>query len=236
MRITKMHWVAAASLVIIGIVVRQIKAGHFDSAKDQISTATVSEEASSRLTDLEPTRDSASRVPSKSWPRTVNQPSDNDTRPASNTASRNQGESLSARPAMSGSNSVIGQKFPMSASVDAGCKKTPDDICKEALENLDKLAKESRDPLWASQMEALIQNSILNEDPGTHEIRDIECRTTFCAVEVVSTTSGTYVPYLGGKFDDPVRNFLKASPVTDGVEADINGNRVVIDLVTFSKR
>jgi hypothetical protein len=49
------------------------------------------------------------------------------------------------------------------------------------------MAQEPRNIACAHNTEALIQGEVLSEGPGIYSIRNIECRSSICAVEVEST-------------------------------------------------
>ena len=89
--------------------------------------------------------------------------------------------------------SVIGRPFPLSASVQEGCKITG---CPYMIQELSKFVQEPRDPSWSDGMEARLRNYI-EAQPENYAIRDIECRTSVCAVEV---TSNSQFPYTSQTF------------------------------------
>jgi hypothetical protein len=87
---------------------------------------------------------------------------------------------------------VIGTPFPVSASVTARC--TRDKIvCPHVYKKLAQFTQESRDNAWAAQEEADIQTQIESLGPDKYSIRNLECRTTICAVEVSSSVPERYL-------------------------------------------
>lgn len=75
--------------------------------------------------------------------------------------------------------SVIGRPFALSASMQAELSKS--EAFRPARDRLDQMARESRDTDWANAKETEIQALM----EGRYSIRNIECRATICAVEVV---------------------------------------------------
>jgi len=75
--------------------------------------------------------------------------------------------------------SVIGRPFALSVSMQGELKKN--EVFRAARERLEQMAREPRDNGWASLKESQIQDLMMSN--GTY-IRNIECRTTTCAVEV----------------------------------------------------
>jgi hypothetical protein len=128
-------------------------------------------------------------------------------------------------------NAVIGRSFQISDSVDSQCRHEPSS-CSDVLRNLVRLAKEPRDNLWAAEMEKLIQINIAKQEEKQYSIRNIECRTSVCAVEVASI----FGPYMVGR-DDHLRSSLRPGLATLGVyEADSSGAKVTVTVETFMRR
>lgn len=91
--------------------------------------------------------------------------------------------------------SVIGIPFPVSPSVEASCKLTGKiDLCERPHSELAKMTQEPRDEAWAAKTEALIQDEVMSERPGVYTIRNIECRSSICAVEIESPPDAYIAP------------------------------------------
>jgi hypothetical protein len=127
--------------------------------------------------------------------------------------------------------SVVGTPFPMSRSVALGCKR--DHFCDELREDLDKMKMEPRDVVWATDMEARIQEYVASLGPDKSLVRDVECRTTFCAVEVTSNFGHSFVAQfpLGVLFDN-----LGNGRFALGYEKDASGADVRVTLALFNRR
>jgi hypothetical protein len=80
---------------------------------------------------------------------------------------------------------VIGNPFPLSESVKESCGEYPD-RCKNEYEVLAQMALEPRDLEWARDMERHLRKHVLTSDSGPFFIRDLECRTRICALEIES--------------------------------------------------
>jgi hypothetical protein len=127
--------------------------------------------------------------------------------------------------------SVIGRAFQVSNSVESRCKHEPN-LCTDVLRNLGKLEQEPRDNVWAADMEKLIQANIAEQEQKKYLIRNIECRTSVCAVEVASI----FGPYLIGR-DDQLHSSLRPGIATLGVyETDASGARTTVTVETFTRR
>ena len=103
------------------------------------------------------------------------------------------------------------------------------------------MSREPRDPRWASDMEALIEHDVLFEQqPPRFEIRTIECRSSLCAAEVDSnfTANGIYGPYPGGiaPGHDALDAALRTNFLTFASEHDSTGDRIVVTVITFTRR
>jgi hypothetical protein len=129
--------------------------------------------------------------------------------------------------------SVIGIPFPVSPSVDARCKLIKKvDLCERQHNMLAKMAQEPRDNSWATKTEALIQDEVMSEKPGVYSIRNIECRSSLCAVEVESLSDA----YVGESYD-----FLNPNNLVDGFrmggapETDDLGRQVSVTFLLFLK-
>jgi hypothetical protein len=129
--------------------------------------------------------------------------------------------------------SVIGVPFPVSPSVETSCKVTGKvDLCERPRKVLAKMIQEPRDEAWAAKTEALIQDEVVAEGPGIYSIRNIECRSTTCAVEVESLSDA----YVGA-----TSNFINANDLVYGFdmglgrETDDLGRPVLVTFLFFFK-
>jgi hypothetical protein len=82
--------------------------------------------------------------------------------------------------------SVIGRPFAISETMQAELRKS--DVFRPARERLEQLAREPRDDAWAKLAEFQVQDLIVADG---NSIRNIECRTTVCAVEMVQVKRST---------------------------------------------
>ena len=126
--------------------------------------------------------------------------------------------------------SVIGSPFPISASVEAACRGFV--VCDETREMLSKMAQEPRDSAWATEMEMKIQENVLSQGPDKYTIRDIECRSSLCAVE----TASSFGLYFGPGYPDPLDRSLHAMVPIWGYETDPSGVRVTVTLKILKRR
>jgi hypothetical protein len=126
--------------------------------------------------------------------------------------------------------SVVGTAFPVPDSIETSCGRKNGDFCERQHRALAEMAQEPRDEAWATKTESLIQHEIISQGPGIYSIRNIECRTSICAVEVQSL-SGAYV---GATYD-----FLTANNLVDGLriaappETDSFGRQISVAVVIF---
>jgi hypothetical protein len=126
--------------------------------------------------------------------------------------------------------SVIGTPFSTSVSSLTKCERG-NDICTEVYAKLSQLAREPRDNAWASQTETNIQNQIESLGLDKFAIRNLECRTSVCAVEVSSTEG----QYLGMQYYYMVKFGLSQNLATNAYETD-SGVRTNVTLMTFTRQ
>ncbi|MEZ5499800.1 MAG: hypothetical protein R3E77_10275 [Steroidobacteraceae bacterium] len=79
---------------------------------------------------------------------------------------------------------VIGRPFPLSASIQRSCAEIYHDTCTPIFERLDRFQNEPRDPEWASRIEDRLRQLVGTVAAGQATVRQVECRTTLCAMEV----------------------------------------------------
>ena len=94
------------------------------------------------------------------------------------------------------------------------------------------MAQEARDEVWATKTETLIQDEVMTQGSEIFSIRNIECRSSICAVEVQSSADA----YVGASY-----NFLAINHLVDGLrivgvpETDDLGHQISVALVIFVK-
>ena len=125
---------------------------------------------------------------------------------------------------------LVGTAFPVSPSVKDTCDRIShlgEASCTDSYTLLEQLQKESRDKQWAVPMEQLIRE-LVSTKPG-YSIRSLDCRSTFCAVEVEST--------LGIFFPDrrPLRGRLDWVDQHYGYEVNDNKERVKVTFVVLQR-
>lgn len=125
---------------------------------------------------------------------------------------------------------VIGRPFPVSASVESGCKL--DDSCSDLHQMLTRFAEEPRDPAWASEMEGNLRDLLVQES-GKYTVRNIECRTSLCLVEVASLYGVYYQPIPA---DNPLSKRLLPMAGDWGYELDPSSARVTVTIAPFRRR
>lgn len=142
-------------------------------------------------------------------------------------------------------NSFIGQKVPISDSIQSNCNKemelhgegTP---CSYLMPLLSKMAAEPREKVWASKMEDLLREYIL-ADPVELKIRALECRQSLCVAEVVSNYGRLDIGERWGK-NEPLWHGLFPDTAYVGREADPSGNdaiygtKITVTVETFKRR
>jgi hypothetical protein len=130
---------------------------------------------------------------------------------------------------------VIGRPFPVSTSVEAACQRISregHDACDRTHEALQRLAREPRDPAWAAEMEASLQEYVAKTEPGKYSIRALECRSSVCAIEVESI----FGPYFGS-FDHGAPLYSKLHPglSATGHEINLDGARITVTVMPYTK-
>ena len=219
------YWTAATVLIVLGVAVQQ---GMFKSAKSiakpergNNSVAPVTSPALGQFDSVKPLSVSQSLGTNRSFGPIAD-------RSLAKSAMNEDGHT---RQALGTDESVIGTPFSVSASVEAKCK--GDHIfCRVVYKALTKFSQEPRDNAWASETEANIQYQIESQGPDKYSIRNLECRTTVCAVEV----SSLFGPYLGLGYYYDVKYSLMPELGTIGVyERAPLGGRIEVTLMTFTR-
>ena len=125
---------------------------------------------------------------------------------------------------------VAEMPFRLSASIMSRCRRLGID-CDEL--HLTKFAEESRDNIWAPLMEENILRLVLSEDSGKYEVRNIECRTTLCALEVASVNG----PFFGSiDVNDPVYRLLSSGVQIHAYEIAPDLTKITVTLKMFVRR
>lgn len=120
---------------------------------------------------------------------------------------------------------VIGRPFPVSASVTAECQRYG---CPELDQPLAHFAQEPRDLTWAREMETKLREFIL-ADSGQFTIRNIECRTSLCVIEVASVRG----QFLDGLYLNPtLHTQLLFADVVHGHER----TGITVTLIPYTRR
>ena len=127
--------------------------------------------------------------------------------------------------------SVKGQTFEISASVKEGCKSDAVE-CPLVMASVGRMAEEPRDMDWAAKMEATIQSAFDSQGPDKYVIRNVECRTSICILEVEVHGLGPTIRY-----EDAIFSSLRPHAMTIGVrEYDSSGASYHVELMDFERR
>ena len=126
---------------------------------------------------------------------------------------------------------VVGQPFQISASLKEGCKSDTVE-CPLVMASVARMVNEPRDIDWAIKMEEKIQSAVDKQRPGRYVIRNLECRTTTCILEVESH-DGSFV----ARYDGAITSSLRPNGLTIGVsEYDSSGASYRLELMDFERR
>jgi hypothetical protein len=154
--------------------------------------------------------------------------------PATKTPEEEAKNDIAIKPvSMSGiDESVVDQPFQISASIREGCK--GDTIeCQLVMTSVARLVKEPRDIDWAAKVEEKIQAAVDTQGPGRYVIRNLECRTSTCVLEVEVHVPGAF----NGRYDDSLFSSLRPNAMTISVpEYDASGTRFHVELMDFARR
>jgi hypothetical protein len=128
--------------------------------------------------------------------------------------------------------SVVGRPFEISESVINGCKAIVIEECRVVMASVAKMAAEPRDTQWAKKMEERLQTAADMEGGGKYLIRNLECRTSTCIVEVVLRDPGPFPRY-----QDFISSALRPhAAVTGTPEYGPLGERYRVELMDFARR
>jgi hypothetical protein len=124
---------------------------------------------------------------------------------------------------------VVGRPFELSASMKAELAKS--DVFRPARERLEQMAREPRDNEWANLAESQIQDLITSDGMN---IRNIECRTTICAIEVAPASEPFDVVIIGQQLTR--LDLWGPEYLTFSRETDDDGNSVKVALFEIRRR
>jgi hypothetical protein len=220
------YWAAAIVLVVLGVALQR---GFYLKRANSIGNDGPGKDAVARVS----TRDLSRSDGAKGEPISVSLPSgaDKPSGPAGQSlANSDTNEGKGTRQAFGTDRSVIGTPFSVSAAVTDRCR-FDKIVCPLIYKKLAEFANEPRDNAWAAQEEANIQNHIESQGPDKYSIRNLECRTTICTVEVSSISD----QYLGMPYYYMVKYSLSQDLGTGAYETDALGARVGVSLMTFTR-
>lgn len=127
--------------------------------------------------------------------------------------------------------SVVGRPFQISASVKQGCMGETVE-CPLVLASVARMVNQPRDIDWAKKMEEKIQGVVDRQKPGAYLIRNLECRTSTCILEV-ECRDGPFV----ARYDQAITSSLRPNALTIGVpEYDSSGASFSLELMDFVRQ
>jgi hypothetical protein len=127
--------------------------------------------------------------------------------------------------------SVVGQPFQLSPSVIQSCKSDGVE-CRLMMKSVAEMVQQPRDIDWATRMEAKLQASVDVEGPDKYVIRNLECRTSTCLLEVEVRVPGAFPRY-----QDAITAALMPNVMVQGEpEQDSSGGRLIVELMDFKRR
>jgi hypothetical protein len=128
--------------------------------------------------------------------------------------------------------SVVGQEFHVSDPVKESCKRDTIE-CPIVMASLTRMVKEPRDMYWAAKMEEEIQAVVDAQGSGKFVVRNLECRTSICILEVEVHDPGSAVP----RYDNAIVSNLKPNGLVIGeTELDASGAHFNTQLLDFSRK
>jgi len=96
-----------------------------------------------------------------------------------------------------------------------------------------KMTEEPRDTDWAAKMEEKIQAAVDMQGSGKYVIRNLECRTSICILEVETHVPGGF----SGRYDKVITSSLRPNAMTISVrEYDSSGTPFHVELMDFERR
>jgi hypothetical protein len=128
--------------------------------------------------------------------------------------------------------SVVGQAFQVSDPVKESCKRDTIE-CPLVMDSLTRMVKEPRDMYWAARMEEEIQAVVDAQGLGKYVVRNLECRTSICILEVEVHDHGTFV----ARYDNVIVSNLQPNALVGGnTEIDPSGAHFHTELLDFSRK
>ena len=146
---------------------------------------------------------------------------------------------MASREASTKEAELFEREFQVSTSVESGCKpaspRGSSTACDKIRHDLSMMAREMRDPAWASDMEARLQEYFERQSLEGLSVRNIECRVSLCAIEVAVIKDQPIVFVFGSP--NPLNDKL-ISPTyfANGEETGPSGEQLEVLLVTYRRR
>lgn len=130
----------------------------------------------------------------------------------------------------SDSKPLASKPFPLSASIRSKCLQMGKD-CNEL--QLHRFAEEPRDSVWAPEMEAKLRDLARSDPMGSYTVRNVECRTTICAMEVASPGG----PYFGSiDVTSPLYRQISSGIEINAYETHPDSVKITVTLKIFVRR
>ena len=130
---------------------------------------------------------------------------------------------------------VVGRPFQISDSVKKACAAGPTvTMCEQTLPMLAAMRAEPRNGPWAASMEALIERSMRVGGKQWVQIRALECRTTYCALEYAVDANDLDHDVDGSEELERLLN-----PLSGIVAPEVNpaaGNSKMVSVLVWHKR
>lgn len=131
----------------------------------------------------------------------------------------------------SGAEPAAGRPFPASASVNRTCQEGQ--ACAHLKEELRLFAAEERSGRWARNLERRLAAFVDESKRGEFKIRNVECRTTRCVMEVEAAEQPLYL-YVE---DEPYLKDHLYSGIGDlGFEKGPGGETIFVTLLTYKRQ
>lgn len=128
--------------------------------------------------------------------------------------------------------SVVGRAFHVSDSVKESCKHDTIE-CPVVMESLARMVKEPRDMYWAGKMEEVIQAVVDAQGSEKFVVRNLECRSSICILEVEVHDPGSVVD----RYNKVIVSNLKPNGAAIGeTELDASGAHFNTQLLDFSRK
>ena len=125
--------------------------------------------------------------------------------------------------------------FVVSASIVAACNDpglNAVHFCKGLYADIAEMAKESRDATWAADMEEQLQEYV-ERDFKQSSIRNIECQTSWCVIEVISSDHPFRAVF---SYPNSLNDKLNTKDWVTSTEKDPSGADLQVIVVTYKRR